>query len=1177
MNFKKILLLSLILVVIVSSFGVAKPRIIINEKNPIKFAPMSPDVLVIQRVNLRANNINAIFQNSGIFNQNTASTNTPGLEWPKGANKFACFTAGLSLGCKILAPIPNQPDTSLKTSQYAQVMASYGGEYTPGWVQNVNGVLTPITGADFKIYNIKLGDNASNNPDWANWGKMVAFGAPFEDKNNNGTYDPLVDVPGQKNAAQTLFMTMTDAFIEQKNSGEGFGGGVPYPLLYAEVHFTAWAYSTPGLEDLQFVNWVVINKGNRQWDSTFMSVVVDPDLGDANDDYIGCDRTLNMGFCYNGDNDDPIYGQNPPAFGMDYFKSPIVRRPGLPNDTLGLTSFVFFTNTGSSPPPCESDPNGEPIPAYLMMQGLKKDGSPFCDPTQPEIRPGVYPPTKYVYYGDPETNLGWTEIKGSILNCGGDSGTKQATNPTGDRRFIFNSGRYDFSYLPGDTQNIVLAQFVARGQNNKNSVTRLKGLSRTAQIIYDNNFNVTPPPPAPVVNYSITPLTNGLCNITLNWGDISESYDYLDTIFYPASVNNRYKFEGYEIYEINKNSSSLPDFTKPETIGNEVTLIDIFDLRNNVGVIIDTFSTGIVIGQNEQYSPYQIVPPYKMVKPANFPNRGISRSIALTGTKYPQNYNGNTNFIYGQEYQFAVVAYAYSPADSIRRGFKVIRNSVSAQIIKIRPTSPPLGTVYIMKNGDTLNVNFPIRDLGLTPVIRNQDEVKNALYRLVYNKDTTYNILRQLQGENVFTTLKTGLKFLQGKSNTEDSSRIIDGVFMNLQKLRFESTSAIGDYKGNIGVIPDLRLKPDSIQTRLNGWDYKPAQNNPFEGSKGYINNSSPDYQSASMSISYPTKYTYNKVGSALKPDRLNTIKVVFTGDTNSGQIAYRYCARTNFPPADPSFAPFIVNTSGTPNTYLFQDKRRLPIQVFEVNPYDSTSTPRQLNIAFLENNDTIPRGLVNGKWDPTADSTGSYEILYIFNSNYGDPAWDPFYTSKNLYLSLAIDVMYVWAPKLLNSGSKPSAGDEFYIYPYYTTRPFFQPNDTNKPMFYEFSTIAPTYGDETVAKNENAMDKIRVVPNPYYGYSTLDRTISDKFVTFRNLPLNCTIKIYTLGGDLIRTLSKTATGNITSSSTLEWNLQNQDRVPVASGIYVALIDAPGIGQKVIKVVIFTAQERINF
>jgi hypothetical protein len=108
-------------------------------------------------------------------------------------------------------------------------------------------------------------------------------------------------------------------------------------------------------------------------------------------------------------------------------------------------------------------------------------------------------------------------------------------------------------------------------------------------------------------------------------------------------------------------------------------------------------------------------------------------------------------------------------------------------------------------------------------------------------------------------------------------------------------------------------------------------------------------------------------------------------------------------------------------------------------------------------------------------------------------------------------------------------------------------------------------------------MNNIKVVPNPYYGFSTLDRSTADKFVTFRNLPLECTIKIYSLNGDLIRTLTKTQGPNPASSSTMEWNLQNQDRTPVASGIYVALVDAPGIGQKVLKIVVFVSQERINF
>ena len=237
------------------------------------------------------------------------------------------------------------------------------------------------------------------------------------------------------------------------------------------------------------MSWVVINRGSDKWDSTFMGVVVDPDLGDANDDYIGCDTIRNLGYCYNADNMDgngspPTYGANPPVFGMDYFRSAINKATG---DTLGLTSFVFFTNNISVPPPCESDPNGEPILAYNMLQGMKKDRTPFMDITQSPPKQ-----TKYVYPGNPETQSGWTEAKGSMQNCGGaTTGTILSTNPSGDRRFIFNSGALDFTVNPGDTQKIVVGGFVARGTSNLNSVSVLKALSSSAKRTYDSISTVS--------------------------------------------------------------------------------------------------------------------------------------------------------------------------------------------------------------------------------------------------------------------------------------------------------------------------------------------------------------------------------------------------------------------------------------------------------------------------------------------------------------------------------------------------------------------------------------------------------------------------------------------------------------------------------------------------------------
>ena len=43
---------------------------------------------------------------------------------------------------------------------------------------------------------------------------------------------------------------------------------------------------------------------------------------------------------------------------------------------------------------------------------------------------------------------------------------------------------------------------------------------------------------------------------------------------------------------------------------------------------------------------------------------------------------------------------------------------------------------------------------------------------------------------------------------------------------------------------------------------------------------------------------------------------------------------------------------------------------------------------AFVENNDSLlngynGKGRINGRWDPTTFSSGGYEMLYIFDSDY--------------------------------------------------------------------------------------------------------------------------------------------------------------------------------------------------
>jgi hypothetical protein len=438
--------------------------------------PNSNSSPIVTQIPFNSPNIRSWVISSGIFNQDLRTSNTPGFEWPAMSGKFAFFTAGLTIG-------------ALVNSQMRMSSASYKGEYVPGYVTDSAGISVAKTDSRFHIYRIKAGDNNNNSVDWQTWGNMVPFGAPFVDANNNGTYEPALDTPGVRGAFETVFLCMTDGFPESHTIGEGFGGGT-LPL-YNEIHMLGWSFNSPGLEEVQFLKWKVINKSHSTWNSAYYGIVADPDLGFADDDYIGCDTLLQLGYCYNADNDDAgnsySYGVNPPAVGITLLEG-AVNKTAVPPEKIHMSSFTYFTNTSSPGPACEQDPNGEQMPAYYMLKGLKKDETPWVIP------PGGAANfvTKFCYSGDPCTGTGWNEgvpgtITGSIWNCGGPtsySGQYVSNNQSGDRRFIISSGKSSLNISPGDTQTIAIAQLIARGSSNLNSVCLLKTKCATIRNIY---------------------------------------------------------------------------------------------------------------------------------------------------------------------------------------------------------------------------------------------------------------------------------------------------------------------------------------------------------------------------------------------------------------------------------------------------------------------------------------------------------------------------------------------------------------------------------------------------------------------------------------------------------------------------------------------------------------------
>jgi len=89
------------------------------------------------------------------------------------------------------------------------------------------------------------------------------------------------------------------------------------------------------------------------------------------------------------------------------------------------------------------------------------------------------------------------------------------------------------------------------------------------------------------------------------------------------------------------------------------------------------------------------------------------------------------------------------------------------------------------------------------------------------------------------------------------------------------------------------------------------------------------------------------------------------------------------------------------------------------------------------------------------------------------------------------------------------------------------------------------------------------VVPNPYIGSASFEPARfavsgrGERRVEFRNLPQNCTIRIYTVRGDLVRTLRQD--GSL--DGFVAWDLRTKDDLDVAPGLYIYHVDAPGVGE----------------
>ncbi len=210
----------------------------------------------------------------------------------------------------------------------------------------------------------------------------------------------------------------------------------------------AYAYNCPSdsaINNTIFVDYTIYNRSNLTYDSTYIGMWTDFDIGGYVDDYVGCDVARSTFYGYNGDDvDENIfggigYGIHPPAQGVtflqgakqddDQIDNPFTQNMqnvndsnGTPyaglgtgfgdgitdNEHWGMEHFVFYNIGGGN----QGDPQTG-FEYYNLLSGKWRDGTPFeyflSGDTTKYLYPGSSDPLWYGTGGIVTTPANWSD------------------------------------------------------------------------------------------------------------------------------------------------------------------------------------------------------------------------------------------------------------------------------------------------------------------------------------------------------------------------------------------------------------------------------------------------------------------------------------------------------------------------------------------------------------------------------------------------------------------------------------------------------------------------------------------------------------------------------------------------------------------------------------------------
>lgn len=1110
-----------------------------------------------------------------------------------------------------------------------------------------------------------------------------AANATYEPQNGDYPhYDLNEEIDCRKSRLVTLYGDKTLWWIfNDKGNVHTETQGDPIGM---EIRAQAFAFSTnDAVNNMTFYNYQLINRGSQTLTNTHFAKWVDPDLGCANDDYVGCDVSRGLGFAYNGDNFDEDcqgasgYGNSPPAIGVDFFEGPYQDSTGVANDfgigpnqavegngvgygdsivdneRFGMRHFFYYNNDQSP----RGNPD-EPTDYFNYMTGYWKDGLCLSYGGNGYDPSGSNPCTDFMFPGssDPQ-GWGTPSTSGQMPHWTEES----AGNSPGDRRFLQSAG--PFTLQPGDVNDITVGVVYANAPAGDAfaSVQALKTADTKAQSLFDNCFELVDGPDAPLLE--IQELDEELI-LTLHNPEISnnhnEEYEEIDPFIQDSIIESRpdslggdttiaadrtYEFQGYKVYQVSDESVGADDLEDPD----QARLVAQVDIEDDVTDLVN-FELDQELGAS--------VP----VKKAENVNQGISHSFSITEDQFALEEDELVNH---QEYYFMAIAYAYNefkpydPDDpelldgqrqpylgSRRAGDKSNIEPVGGTPHIVSPESG--GTVQNAEYGDGVPITR-IEGIGnggnVLDIPEEQEEEvldEGEVRELTYQAGAGPIDVKVIDPLNV-----PDAEFeLRVKTDTIGGSNVSDGYWV-LENLNTgeEVTSDHAISRRNeqlipewgISVIvhqyetPDVQLCGSNQPTEVLDatQEHSDPQNTWLTGVQDGEGNSvsnwilsgtsedalmscQQDVQGPDRSLDPDEEFETLNQGTwapfslvshcpvhpgagyvqgcnhPMEPADLQSVDIVITDDRSKWTRCPVLEAQATPGNAEGGAEKLelrerpAVDKDGDPDNSGKQGMGWFPGYAINLE------TGERLNMAFSEDSWLAGENGADMKWNPTSQILsengldtlmGGKHYIYVFSDNSQSsqvtasmPSYDEGQFLYNLLeggpnpqerINIWGQCMWVGAPLKTEEGELLESDVNIRLRvatKYEKYQPWGDERNNSNPM-YQFSTsgVATETGNTDVVENE-VLDTINVVPNPYYAYSNYESGRLDNRIKIINLPERATIKIYDISGTLIQTLEKD-----NSRTEIEWDLTNEARIPISGGMYMFHVSVPDVGETTIK------------